>query len=142
MTVLVLVHLAATVAMVGIIWSVQCVQYPLFAQVPHSKFAQYHDAHVRRIGFVVAPLMLIEVASGAALLWYVSPTPGLIAAFVLLGVVWASTFFIQVPVHRKLSSSWSPQHVLRLVRGNWIRTVAWTARAVVLLGAVPQLLSR
>ena len=141
MTLLFLSHAAATLVMVGVIWSVQLVQYPLFAAVEPSRFARYHEAHVQRIGFVVVPAMLIELLTGVALLWYLGGTPGLLAASTLLGIVWTSTFAVQVPIHRELSRSWSADRVHRLVRGNWIRTTAWTARAAILLAGMPQWLT-
>ena len=134
-------HLYVTLVMAGSIWSVQWVQYPLFATVGPSDWARYHETHMRRIGFVVAPLMLVEVMTGVAILWLVPASTELFVASFSLLVVWGSTFVIQVPLHRELSLAWSPSKVRTLVRGNWIRTAAWTLRAVLLLGAVPRWVS-
>jgi hypothetical protein len=41
------VHLAATAAMVGLIWFVQVVHYPLFASVGADEFVAYENAHTR-----------------------------------------------------------------------------------------------
>ena len=62
------IHLACTLAMAGLIWTVQIVQYPLFAQVDAARFGSFHAGHVRRIGFVVGPLMMAEALSGVLLL--------------------------------------------------------------------------
>lgn len=43
--------------------------------------------------------------------------------------VWASTAFVQIPQHRRLARGGDPEAVSALVRGNWVRTVAWTLRA-------------
>jgi hypothetical protein len=138
----ILVHVAATLAMAGVIWSVQLVQYPLFAEVESSQFPRYHEAHVRRIGFVVVPAMLIEAITGVALFWLLPVTPSLLLASTLLGTVWMSTFLLQVPIHRELSVSWSATSIRKLVRGNWIRTSSWTARAAILVVATPHWLSQ
>lgn len=66
-----LVHLTATFAMVGIIWFVQIVHYPLFARVGAGGFPAYSGAHSR---LVVGPPMLAEAATAVALV--LRPPPG------------------------------------------------------------------
>jgi hypothetical protein len=39
------VHLAATLFMVGVIWLMQVVHYPLFARIGQEGFALYSRAH-------------------------------------------------------------------------------------------------
>ncbi len=53
--------------MVGVIWFVQVVHYPLFSRVGDSGFAAYSGAHSRLTGFVVGPPMLVEAATAVAL---------------------------------------------------------------------------
>ena len=65
---LLLLHVASTWYLVGLCWLVQRVQYPLMAGVGIDSFARYEQAHVARIGPVVAPMMLIELATGLLLL--------------------------------------------------------------------------
>ena len=48
MTSLLAVHAAATWALVGLIWTVQLVHYPLFAQVGADTFRSYHARHTQR----------------------------------------------------------------------------------------------
>lgn len=138
MNLLLIIHLTATLAMAGVIWSVQCIQYPLFGEVGSAQFARYHQAHVTRIGRVVGPLMLAEVATALALVGFLRLSPEFIVALGMLGVAWLSTLLIQVPIHRKLSAAWSADDLRSLVRGNWIRTWAWTARSALLLVLVAQ----
>ena len=54
-------------AMAGIIWYVQLVHYPLFAEVGADAWFVYHADHERRTGWVVAPLMVVELGSAAAI---------------------------------------------------------------------------
>lgn len=131
-----LVHAAATWALVGLIWTVQLVLYPLFARVDPAAFPAYHEAHVRRITFVVAPLMLLEAATALALL--VRPPEGTCpplpwVACALLVVVWVSTAGLQVPCHRRLEAGFDAAAHRTLVRTNWIRTAAWTLRGGLVL---------
>ena len=132
-----LLHLLATIAMFGVIWMVQLVQYPLFKDVGAGTFPEYHAGHVTRITYVVLPLMALEVGTAfgfswvhslsgnASTLWY--------ASLVSLVAIWASTMFWQVPAHDKLAHGFNPAHHNTLVRGNWLRTALWSFRAVAVL---------
>ncbi|MCR9244635.1 MAG: hypothetical protein NXI31_06355 [bacterium] len=131
---LTLTHGFATIAMTGVIWFVQVVHYPLFAAVGTERFVAFEASHVRRTTWVVAPLMLAELVTAAALA--VAPaTRGLVpwSGIALLAIAWLSTAFLQVPLHRRLERGFDSDTARRLVATNWIRTVAWTARAAVAL---------
>lgn len=133
--ILFVLHFAATWSLVGLCWLVQRVQYPLMAEVGSGAFAAYEAGHVARIGPVVAPLMLLELGTGG-LLWLAGGEsfrrPLFAVSLVLLGVVWLSTFFVQVPLHDALASGFDAEKHAALVRTNWIRTVAWSARGILL----------
>ncbi len=125
-------HLVSTIFMVGLIWFVQVVHYPLFARVGREAFRQYEQAHTSATGLVVIPPMLIE-AGTLAILWFsrpmgVSPTMMIIGTVPLV-VIWASTFLIQVPCHEILSQGFDESAYQRLVSSNWIRTWGWSFRA-------------
>lgn len=131
---LALVHAAATWFLVGLIWVIQVVHYPLFAAVGPDRFVAYEEAHTRLITLVVGPPMAIE---GVTALWLIADPPAgvgrgipLLAACVL-GLVHLSTVTLQVPAHRRLSLGWDAGVGRRLVRTNWFRTVGWTVRGVV-----------
>lgn len=62
-----LVQVASTWAMVGVIWLVQLCQYPLFGAVGPASFPGFHAGHGRRISLVVVPSMLLELGSAATL---------------------------------------------------------------------------
>ena len=134
--VLLLAHAAATLVMVGVIWFVQIVHYPLMARVSASQFAAYEREHQTRTTFVVAPTMLIEAITATVLL--VVPLPGIGRALPalgigLLGVIWLSTFFVQVPKHARLANGFDAAAHRRLVQANWLRTAAWTGRGILAL---------
>jgi hypothetical protein len=130
---LLLLQAAATVYMTGLIWFVQVVHYPLLTAVPPSDLPAYEFGHQRRTGFVVAPPMLLELVTAvAALRWRPPELPALWAwaGVTLLGAIWASTAFVQVPLHDALEQAHDAGSIRLLVASNWVRTVAWTARAV------------
>lgn len=134
-----LLHLAATLCMVGLIWFVQVVHYPLFARVGTSQFAAYEQAHTRRTGWVVGPPMLVELATGMSLLWVRPagvPLTQAVAGVALLAVVWISTRFVQVPCHQRLSRAFDSGVHRRLVSTNWARTGAWSLRGFLVVWMV------
>lgn len=137
-------HVVATAVMAGIIWFVQVVHYPLMALVGRDGYPAYQAAHARRTTWVVMPPMLVEMATGVWLALRPSPyMPAAVAwiGLALLAVVWGSTFFLQVPEHGRLERGFDPDAHRRLVRGNWIRTVAWTLRAILVLANLPRFLA-
>jgi uncharacterized membrane protein len=131
-----LLHLFATFFMTGLIWLVQLVHYPLMDRVGTQQFAAYEQAHQRAIGPLVIIIMLAELGTGFALLgaqpaglqtWQVW------VGAALLGVIWLSTFLLQLPAHGALSTGFDPAVHQRLVTTNWIRTAAWSLRSGLLL---------
>lgn len=133
---LLLVHFSATWYLVGLCWLVQRVQYPLMDRVGVAGYPAYEQAHVARIGPVVAPMMLLELGTGIGLLLTASAGEarrifGL--GLALLVVIWLSTFLLQVPLHNTLVAGFDAGKHAALVRTNWIRTAAWTARGGLLL---------
>ncbi len=135
-TTVLVVHAAATWALVGLIWTVQAVHYPLLAKVGPEAFVAYHASHMRRITWVVAPLMLVEAGTGAWLVFASPPgtcPPMPIVGAALIAVVWLSTAFVQVPYHRRLEQGFDEAAARALATSNWIRTFAWTARGGLVL---------
>ena len=130
-----LANLALSWFLAGLIWTVQAVHYPLFAAVGRAGFAAYEAAHSRMITAVVGPAMLAEAAAALLL---VAARPRAIPAWaawtaaLLLAAIWASTFLVQVPLHGKLAAGFDADAHSRLVGTNWIRTAAWSARALLL----------
>jgi hypothetical protein len=108
LSILVLVlHFASTFYMVGLVWFVQRVHYPLFAGVGSQQFPAYERAHVTRTNPVVGPAMLMEAATALALVVLPMPkVPHLLPwlGVGLLAVIWLSTSLLQVPRHRDLSA--------------------------------------
>ena len=137
-----LLQLGTTLPLVGLIWFVQVVAYPLFARVAAADFLAYHASHSRLITYVVAPLMLGELASAIA--WLIWPLRGVSPAVAWVGAAlavaaWAATMFVSVPQHTILARGFDPRAHDLLVVTNWIRTAAWTARGAILLWVVAAL---
>jgi uncharacterized membrane protein len=132
-------HVAATLYMTGLIWFVQLVHYPLMARVGEQVFAEYEVEHQRRTGWAVGPAMLIEMVTAVWLLIMPVETLGPTIGWIGLGllvVIWISTAAVQVPLHRKLEVGFNPHFIRQLATTNWLRTVLWSARSVLLLVAM------
>jgi hypothetical protein len=142
---LLVAHAAATFVMVGVIWFVQLVHYPLFARYGRSEFAATARRHATLTTFIVAPTMLIEALSATTLLVLVlaggdvprelgsdADAFTMVASVgcVALACAWVSTFLVQVPLHVRLGNGYDAGTHARLVRTNWVRTIAWSVRGV------------
>ncbi len=124
-------NVAATLFMVGLIWMVQVVHYPLFNDVGEQNYVRYQQRHQSNITYIVGPVMLVELVTAAMLLSH--PIKGIDKSLAWLGIalvllMWLSTAFIQVPCHEKLVTGFDPEVYQWLVQSNWIRTIGWTAR--------------
>jgi len=60
-------HAFVTCVLVGLIWTIQVVHYPLFSSVGSSEFVRYEQQHTTRITLLVMPLMLAEVTLAGVL---------------------------------------------------------------------------
>jgi uncharacterized membrane protein len=130
------VNLAATWWMTGLIWLVQVVHYPLFEKVGTAEFTAYHHFHTRMITFVVLPPMLLELVCSAILSWDCPRGASKRLAWLGLGcvlLVWGITWFFSIPEHERLAQNRDYKAYQRLVETNWIRVIAWTIHACILL---------
>jgi len=130
---LVLLNFALAAYLTGLIWTVQLVHYPGFAQVAPDKFVAFHQAHSRGISWVVLGPMVLELGLAAGLAWQGRALGAAVWwGLVLVLLIWAATFLISVPFHNRLAQGYNYVAIDGLVRTNWVRTVAWTARFALL----------
>lgn len=129
-------HVATTYALLGMIWTVQLVHYPLFRHVGRSAFPAYHARHVVAICWVVVPLMIGELATAVVLVTLIGPNICFWVSLALIALNWLSTFRVQVPLHSQLQVAFDDEIQSRLERSNWLRTWAWTLRAALLVPVV------
>ncbi len=127
-------NLVSTWFMVGLIWFVQIVHYPLFDRIGIDQFVEYQRLHQRLTTWVVAGPMLIEAATTGLLVWYAPPVNiGLVLlAAGLLMIIWVSTALLQVPCHEDLTRGFDARIHRQLVLTNWLRTTCWTLRGLLL----------
>ena len=118
--------------LVGVILMTQILSYPLLLKLGISNFYNYYNSYTKRISFIVIPLMIFEVLL-SIILNIILNNFYLFASNILLFVVWGSTFFIQVPIHNKLSTNHSYVLINKLIYTNWIRTIAWICKLIILI---------
>ena len=124
-------NFALTWFMVGLIWLVQIVNYPLFRLVEINGFVKYHKSHVKRITPIVSSIMILEAS--VAVLLLIIPTNetnknlALINLLFLAGI-WLSTALLQLPMHNKLNILKNSQTINQLIISNWSRTVLWSLK--------------
>ena len=123
------INLTATWALFGLIWVTQIVTYPGFMDVGVDSFKVYHQNYMGAITLVVMPLMLTELGVGCWLVWHNHFHWEWLIPLILVGIIWASTFFLQVPMHETLVKGKDTDVIHSLVQTNWIRTIAWTLKA-------------
>lgn len=139
------VHAAATLFMVGLLWMVQVVHYPLFADVGAEAYPAYQEEHISRIGALLAVpwgleglsiVALLALARDGALRRLAIVGAGLMALILVVTVVWAA------PVHGDLTDGFDADLHDRLMRSNLVRTLLWSARGAVAVAVVWVLLDR
>jgi hypothetical protein len=140
-----IVTLGLTLYMSGMIWSMQVLEYPLFALVGPKEFPAYHRRHNRGLPvYVILPslaafvsaLVLIFTRPARLPLW----STIVVAAIDLVVIV--VTAVREAPLHVRLDREGASEPVIRqLAQGNWIRTILWTANGLFLLALTAQLIS-
>lgn len=122
--------------MVGLIWTIHYVHYPLFAYVGEANYVQFQQSHVDRIGTLLALPWLTE---GVTLLVLIvvsvfGPTRRIRIPAVLNGaamaVVLVISGFWSAPAHAKLADGFDKSVHDQLMTVNLIRTLAWTVCGV------------
>ena len=56
-----------------------------------------------------------------------------IIGVILVFIIWASTAFLLIPQHNALAKAYEFEAHNLLVQTNWIRTIAWSMRGLLLL---------
>lgn len=134
MNLLIVANLVSAWTMVGVIWFVQVVHYPLLAIVPVESARAVALEHQPRTARVVGLPMAVEGVTTlwlmfdrpAAVPWWLAWTGGVTVAVALL-----STVLLSVPRHARMAERPDATVGRELVLTNWPRTVAWTAHGLV-----------
>ena len=126
-------HLIFTSIMTGVIWVIQIVHYPSFHFIEKELYTAFQKFHMNKISIIVIPIMLAELITGMMLfLDKSSKSPFLIVSFVILVLIWLITGVFFSKAHNELIAGYQELVVNQLVAMNWIRTLLWTLRLLLL----------
>lgn len=128
------IHAISTVSILTLIIMVQVLIYPQFRHVGQNELSSYSRFHIKRISWVVVPIMLSELLSLVGVwmntelrsLWLVVGTG-------VLGLIWGLTFTKIAPLHEKIASTANPKLIPTLVKLNLIRTLLWLIKSVAIV---------
>jgi hypothetical protein len=129
---LIVIHAAASMFMVGLIWTIHYVHYPLFAYVGESTYVSFQAAHVERIGKLLFVPWLTEgfTLIGILALAFLGGRKTLRVPVVInsaaMAVVLVISGFWSAPAHGKLADGFDKSIHNQLMTANLIRTLAWT----------------
>jgi hypothetical protein len=126
------IHLICSFFLCGLIWTIQMVHYPSFKYVSDFSFQEFSTFHQKNITLIVGPFMLIELLTGLGLLLKYQNAVSIINIAGIL-LVFLVTVFVSMPLHKVLSQRKSYPAIDKLVSTNWIRTVVWSLRSLLLL---------
>ena len=125
-----IINIAASLFLCGLIWIIQLVHYPFFRFANPGNFKEAMDFHRARISWIVVPVMLAEIFTSGWLAFYADSWQSLhLTGFIIVLLIWLVSFFLQVPIHAKLSKNYNRNLIKKLVSTNLFRTLLWTAKA-------------
>ena len=79
---------------------------------------------------IVAPAMILELVLSLNLFVYRVDIFSILNGF-FISIIWLSTFFLQVPIHDKISKSYNTGLIKKLILSNWIRTFSWFFKIII-----------
>ena len=133
---LIVVHCASTMFMVGLIWTIHYVHYPLFANVGETTYVAFQNEHVERIGRLLVVPWLTEgfTLIGVLALAFLGGHKTLRVAAIINGaamsVVLVISGFWSAPAHGKLAKGFDQSVHQQLMTANLIRSLAWSVCGV------------
>lgn len=117
----------ADTGMLVVLWMAQLVIYPSFLRVEVRELLAWHKKYTFRVSFIIMPLMFTQLGSAIMFAIYEGRLIDWLALALIL-ICWALTFFVSVPLHRKIDQGACEQDLRhRLIATNWPRTVLWSA---------------
>lgn len=138
-------HVVATLYLTGVLWTIQLVTYPAFRFADRARLEAMTSTHANWMSWIMLPAMVLELATGLLLMidgnapWEYRGGPWNVFRNLLtlglwqLALVWTSTAFIQAPLLARLRDETDEESLRLLIASNWIRTIGWTSRAVIVL---------
>ena len=130
-------HLTSTSIMVGVIWVMQLVHYPTFKYVKESDYPIFQKYHMSNISYIVFPVMFTELIT--ALLIFLSGEKSLffVLSLICLFLIWVITGVLFTKFHSILQKGKDLKMIEKMIKANWMRTLLWTLRLIMILFVIP-----
>ena len=126
------IHILSTAILTGAIWVIQLIHYPGFGYIENKLFKPFMVLHIRGIMLFVFPMMLVEICTGTYLLFQGHFSSLFLYAMIFLYLIWLSTALIFSGYHSKLKDNKDDRIINNLVKYNWVRTIGWSFRLILL----------
>lgn len=130
MSYITLANFITTFILTGVIWTIQLVHYPSFQYISEDQFPNFMNFHMKKISYIVAPLMLSEMLVSCILLYFKVDIIAILNILIIV-LIWLSTLFLSIPCHNKLKGGHNMQTIKKLVLTNWPRTILWSVKSCV-----------
>lgn len=123
----VVIRLLLDFGLLVLIWMVQLIIYPSFNYFEKDNLIRWHHKYTVRIGIVVMPLMIGQIAMSLMRVFTANTFCSVIDLTFVAGV-WLSTFLQFVPMHNSISGGQIDARLVnKLIFSNWIRVFFWTS---------------
>ena len=121
--------------MVGVSLITHFVTYPSFRLIKSSLFSEFHKSYTKKMLFIVAPVMILELISSLLLVIFdISDNHTEIGLLITLILIWLLTFFNIVPIHNKLTVNYNKDLNQKLIKLNGLRTILWILKLILFIG--------
>lgn len=134
--ILLYIHAFATWVMIGLVFFVQVVYYPLYKRLK-GKLTVYDEDDIKHMGFLVAPVYFFEFISAIVLVFYKYSD---LVYKILSGVnllllisIWIVSYILQVRRFGERTVLFLDKMHNFLLTSNWYRTGVWLLRGFIVL---------
>ena len=132
---MVYISLFTNLIMVGVSLITHFVTYPSFKLIKSSSFFEFHKSYTKKMLFIVAPVMILELISSLLLVIFdISDNHTEIGLLITLILIWLLTFFNIVPIHNKLTVNYNKDLNQKLIKLNGLRTILWILKLILFIG--------
>ena len=135
MNIIVYISLFTNLIMVGVSLITHFITYPSFKLIKSSSFSEFHKSYTKKMLFIVAPVMILELISSLLLVIFdVNDNNTEICLLITLILIWILTFLTIVPIHNKLTVNYNKDLNQKLIKLNGLRTILWILKLILFIG--------
>ena len=134
---LLIFHITSTSIMVGVIWVIQLVHYPSFKYVKDSDYIIFQKYHMSNISYIVFPVMCTELVTALFIFFSGEESLFFVLSLICLFLIWVITGVLFSKFHSILQTGKDLKIIEKMIKANWIRTLLWTMRLIMILFVIP-----